>query len=125
MDHLIPSGPPSSLYSRRRTPDNATGNRLATLQKDHACPPCRDVSGVALLHSSKIHHNVYGEWQGSLEVQDCLDSIFNILQINPSIALHKQHEIDQILCMGEAPTRWTRSHHFPSLGDHALNTIAT
>ena len=82
---------------------------LATLQKDHACPPCRNVSGVALLHPSKIHHYVYGEWQGSLEVHDCLDGIFNILQINSSIALLKQHEIDQILYMGEAPMRWTRS----------------
>ena len=42
---------------------------LATLQKDHACTPCIDVSGVALLRPSHIHHYVYGEWQGTLEIQ--------------------------------------------------------
>jgi hypothetical protein len=35
---------------------------LATLQSDHVCPPCRDVSGTALIRPSHIHHYVYGEW---------------------------------------------------------------
>jgi hypothetical protein len=35
---------------------------LAVLQKDHTCPPCPDVSGVALVRPSQIHHYVYGEW---------------------------------------------------------------
>jgi len=42
---------------------------LATLQKDNTCPPCRDVSGVALLRPSQIQHDVYEEWQGTLEIQ--------------------------------------------------------
>ncbi len=88
-------------------------------------PPCMDVSGVALLYPSHIHHYVYGVWQSSLEIQDCPDGIFKILQINPSIALLQQHEIDQILCLGEAPSRWTRSHHFPPLGDPAPAIIPT
>jgi hypothetical protein len=67
---------------------------LATRQHDRACPPCRDVSGTGLLLPSQIHHYVYGEWQGTMEVQDCLDGIFNILGINPSLALLRQPEID-------------------------------
>jgi hypothetical protein len=98
---------------------------IATLHRDHDCSPCIDISGVAPILPSQIHHYVYGEWQGSLEVQDCLDGIFNIIQINPSLALLRQPEIDQILCLGEAPSRWTRSHHFPPLGDPALATIPT
>ena len=54
-----------------------------------------DISGEALLLPSKIRHYVYGEWQGSFEVQDCLEGIFSILRINPSsLALLKQPEID-------------------------------
>jgi hypothetical protein len=60
---------------------------LATLQSDHACPPCRDLSGTAFILPSQIHHYVYGEWQGTMDVQDCIDGIFNILRINPSLAL--------------------------------------
>ena len=48
-----------------------------------------DVSREALYLPSQIHHYVYGEWQDSLEVQDCLDGIFNILRINSSLALLK------------------------------------
>ena len=59
-----------------------------------------------------------------MEVQDC-DGIFNILRINPSLALLRQPEIDQILCMGEAPSRWTHPRHFPPLGDPAIATIPT
>ena len=83
------------------------------------------VSREALLLSSQIHHYVYGEWQGSLEVQDCLEGNFNILRINPSVALLKQPEIYQILCVGEAFSMWTRSRHFPPLGDPAHATIPT
>ena len=68
---------------------------------------------MALLRPSQIHHYVYGEWQGTLEIQECLDGIFSILELDPAISLLQQPEIDQILCLGEAPTRWTRSHHFP------------
>ena len=60
-----------------------------------------------------------------MEVQDCLDGIFNILRMNPSLALLRQPEIDQILCMGEAPSRWTRPHHFPPQGDPDAATIPT
>ena len=39
---------------------------LALLHKDHTCLPYMDVSGVALLRPSQMHHCVYGEWQGTL-----------------------------------------------------------
>jgi len=60
---------------------------LATLQKDRTCPPCRDVSGVALLRPAQIQHYVYGEWQGTLEIQEYLDGIFKVLQLDPAISL--------------------------------------
>jgi hypothetical protein len=85
----------------------------------------RYISGVALLQASRIHHFVYGEWQGSLDIQDCLDGIFKILQLDPSIALLQQHELDQILCSREAPALWTRSYHFPPIGDPTLATLLT
>jgi hypothetical protein len=44
-----------------------------------------DVSRVALLRPSHIHHYVYGEWQGTLEIQECLDGIFKILHLDPAI----------------------------------------
>ena len=66
---------------------------------------------------------VFGEWQGTLEIQEYLDGIFRMLQIDPSTYLLQQPEIDEILCLGEARTMWTRSHHFPPTGDttHAAN----
>jgi len=60
---------------------------LATLQNGHTCPPCGDISGVAFLHPSQIHHYIYEGWQGTLEIQECLDGIFKILQLDPSISL--------------------------------------
>jgi len=63
---------------------------LAILQKDHTCPSCRDVPEVALLRPSQIHHYVYGDWQGTLKIQECLDGIFKILQLDPAISLLQQ-----------------------------------
>jgi len=89
---------------------------LATLHTYHTCPPCRDMSGVALLRPSQIQHYVYGGWQGTLEIQECLNGIFKILQLDPAISLLYQPEIYQILCQGEALTRGSRPHHFPPPG---------
>ena len=90
---------------------------LALLQKDHSYPPCMDMSGAVLIRPYQIHHFVFGEWQGILEVQECLEGIFRLLQLDPSISLLQQPEIDQILCIGEAPTRWIRVRHFPPPGE--------
>jgi len=38
--------------------------------------------------------------------------MFKLLRLDPSIALMQQPEIDQMLVTGEAPTRWSRPHHF-------------
>jgi len=47
-----------------------------------------------------------------MHVQDCLIGIFRTLGIDPSISLLQQREIDQMLCLGEPPHRWSRPHHF-------------
>ena len=84
-----------------------------------------DMSRAARIRPSQIHHYVFGEWQGTLEVQECLEGIFRILQIDPSISLLQQHEIDQILCLGEAPTRLNRARHFPPPGEPTHTSIPT
>ena len=63
---------------------------LALRQEDHSCPPSMDISGAALIRPSQIHHYVFGEWQYTLEVQDCLEGIFRLLQLDPSISLLRQ-----------------------------------
>ncbi len=98
---------------------------LALLQMEDTCPPCRDVSRDALLRPSQIHHYFFGEWQGTLEIQECLDGIFKIFLIDFAIYLLHQPKIDQSLCLREALTRWTRSHNFPQTGDIAHATIPT
>ncbi len=72
-----------------------------------------DISGAALIRPFQIHHYVFGEGQDTLEVQDCLEGIFRLLQLEPFTSLLQQPQINQILCLGEAPTRWTRVRHFP------------
>ena len=96
---------------------------LALLQKDHTCPLCMDVLGVALIRPSQVHHYVYGEWQGTLKIQECMEGIFRLLQLDPAISLLQQPEIDQILCIGEATTRWTRARQFLALGDPTHATV--
>jgi len=89
---------------------------LIALYEDHSCTPCEDASSAALIRPSQIKQYVYGGWQGTLEIRECMTGLFRILQLKPSIFLHQQHELDQILCLGETPTRWTRSTHFPAPG---------
>jgi hypothetical protein len=101
------------------------GASLALFNKDHICPPCMDVSGAALICPSQIHHYIVGEWQGTLEIQECLEGIFRLRQLDPSISLLQQPEIDQILCIGESPTSWTRARHFPPPGEPTHASIPT
>jgi len=60
---------------------------LATLHTYHTYPPCKHVSEVALLRPSQIQHYVYGGWQGTLEIQECMDGIFKIPWLDPAITL--------------------------------------
>ena len=85
---------------------------LSDLYKDATCTPYWDVSGAALLRPSKIKHYTYGNWQSDLDVHDCLEGIFKLLRLDPSISLMQQPEMDQMLRTGEAPTRWTHPRHF-------------
>ena len=81
--------------------------------KDTTCLPCVDVSGVALLRPSLIYHYVSGGWQGTLETPECLDGIFKLLCLDPSISRIQPLEAAQLLVIGEAPSRLARSRHFP------------
>ena len=62
-----------------------------------------DSSSVALVTPDLVQHYVHGNWQGTMQVQDCLSNIFRLLGIDPSISLLQQQEIYQMLCLGEAP----------------------
>ncbi len=85
---------------------------LSDLYKDATCTPCRNVSSAALLRPSQIKHYTYGSWQSDLDIQDCLEGIFKLLRLDPSISLMQQPEMDQMLRTGEASTRWTHPRHF-------------
>jgi hypothetical protein len=89
---------------------------LLALYEAHSCTPCGDASSTALIRPFRIKRYVYGEWQDTLEIQECMTDFFQILQMEPSISMLQYQELDQILYLGEAPTRWTRSSHFPSPG---------
>jgi len=52
-----------------------------------------------------------------------MDGISKVLHLDLAISLLQQPELDRILCRGEAPTRWTRSHYFPPPGDTTPATI--
>jgi len=72
-----------------------------------------DSSSLALLKRSQIERYSYGAWQDTREIQDYMEGIFKILKKDSSISLLQQPELDQVLCLGEAPTRWKRPSHFP------------
>jgi hypothetical protein len=107
------------IYTHEQLPS------LLTQHDDKSCIPCKDASSVALLRRSQIERYVYGAWQDTHEVHDCIKSIFKILQIDPSISLLRQQELDQILCLGEAPTRWKRPGHFPPQDGASNSTFST
>ena len=46
-----------------------------------------NVSRVALLRPSQIQRYVYGGWQGTLEIQECLCGKFKIIQLDTVISL--------------------------------------
>ena len=88
-------------------------SEIANQYEDESCLLCIDVSGVALLHPSLIRHYTYGGWQGTLEVHEYLNGIFNLLRLDPSISLIQPLEAAQFLVLRESPSRWTRARHFP------------
>jgi hypothetical protein len=78
---------------------------LAARYNEESCPPCMDTFEVTTLRPSLIQHYTYGGWQGTLEVQDCLDGIFKLFRIDPSISLIQSLEAGQFLVLGETPAR--------------------
>jgi hypothetical protein len=95
---------------------------LADRYTDDQCTPCWDVSREALLRPSHIRHYAYGNWQSDLDIRDCLDGMFKLLRLDPSVALMQQPEIDHVLFTGEAPTRWSRQYYFSNPeGGHQIH----
>jgi hypothetical protein len=84
---------PTDFVSLENRYTNATGSTLV------------DSSSVGPITPNIIQHYVRGIWQGTMQVHDCLSGIFRILGIDPSISLLQQQEMDQMLCLGEAPHR--------------------
>ncbi len=83
---------------------------LANLYGNRTFALVSDISSAALITPDIVHHYVHGNWQGTMEVQDCLSSLFRLLRLNPSVFLLQQQEMDQMLLLGEAPQRWKREH---------------
>ena len=46
--------------------------KLANLHGSKTCPPVADTSAAALITPAIVQHFAYGNWQGTMEVQDCL-----------------------------------------------------
>jgi len=86
---------------------------IANQYKDATCIPCVDVSGVALLRPSLIQNYACGSWHGTLEIQECLDGIFKLLRLDPSISRIQALKAAHLLVLGEVPSMLTRSRHFP------------
>ena len=86
--------------------------KIANLHENNTCPPVTDSYAAALITPDIIQHYAYGNWQGTMEVQDCLSGIFRFLRLDPSISLPQQQEIDQMFYLGETPQRWKRERHF-------------
>ena len=73
-----------------RTHTHEEFSSLLTQYDDYSCILCEDASSVALLRLSQIERYVYWAWQDTQEVQNCMEGIFKILQIDPSISLLQQ-----------------------------------
>ena len=67
---------------------------IANLHGNNTCPPVTDMSVAALVTPDIIQHYAYGNRQGTMEVQDCLASIFRLLRLDPSASFLQQQEID-------------------------------
>jgi len=88
---------------------------------DNTCPLCMDVPGVSLLRPSLIYHYTYGSCQDTLEIQECLDGIFKLIRLDPSISLIQPLEAGQFLAL----TGWARLRHFPKEGNAPQPAIPT
>jgi len=85
---------------------------FANLHGNHTCPPVIDSSSAAFITPYIVQHYAHGSCHGITEVQECLTGLFRLLNLNPSVSLLQQQEIDQTFLLGGAPQRWKREHHF-------------
>jgi hypothetical protein len=52
--------------------------------------PVIDSSSAVLVPLHLVQHYAYGNWEGTMQMHDCLSSIFRLLGIDPSISLLQQ-----------------------------------
>ena len=50
--------------------------KFANLHGNQTCPSVADTSAAALITPTIVQHFAYGNWQGTMEVQECLQGIF-------------------------------------------------
>jgi hypothetical protein len=74
----------------RQTHSRMDFAKFANLHGSHTCPPVSDTSAAALITPAIVQHFAYGNWQGTMEIQDCLSGLFRLLRINLSISLLQQ-----------------------------------
>jgi hypothetical protein len=72
----------------------------ANLHGNNTCSSVNDSSAAALITPDIIQHYAYGNWQGTMEVQDCLSGIFRLLRLDRSISLLQQQGIYQMVYLG-------------------------
>jgi hypothetical protein len=99
---------------------------LANKYTNITCPPCQDSSSVALIIQDLVQHFTYRNYQGTMEIQDCLSGIFRLLRVDPSVSLLQQQETNQMMCLGEALHRWKQPRHIEPRDSYANpSTILT
>ena len=60
---------------------------LAALYEDHSCTPCEDASSAALIRPSQIKYCIYGKWQGTLEIHECMENFFISSSLSSSVTM--------------------------------------
>jgi hypothetical protein len=86
--------------------------KIANRHTPATCPSVTDSSGYALITPANVRFFSHGNSQSSLVVQDCLEGIFRLLKLDPSVSLIQQTKINDMLLYGITPTRWKRGRHF-------------
>ena len=79
--------------------------KIANRHTPATCPSVKDSSGYVLITPANVRFFSHGNWQSSLAVQDCLEGIFRLLQLDPSVSLIHQTEISDMILYGITPTR--------------------
>ena len=57
--------------------------KIANLHGNNTCPPVTYTSAAALITPDTIQHYAYGNWQGTMEVQDRMNGISDYSDSTP------------------------------------------